>query len=911
MPLRSYILCFFLLLGLFSKGVAQFILPDRFTHEGVIWGQEGLNGMLFEDNGRLYVWQKKGIVLIYENGALRPEPLIDIHDEVGSWRDHGLLGMALHPNFRDNGYFYLFYAVDRHHLMNAGTPNYDPDKNEYFEATIGRITRYTADPATDFTTVLPDSRKVLIGATPQTGMPILHESHAIGSLFFGTDGSLLASMGDGASFINTDVGGEEHGAYVNQALADGILKPKEDIGGWRSQLIDSYNGKILRIDPETGEGISSNPFFDPAAPDAPRSKVWALGLRNPFRSSLVDGTGSHNMDDGDPGVIVMGDVGWWNWEELNIAPKGGMNFGWPRFEGIELLTWAFERHPTANLDAPNPLYTEEGCDEPYFRFQDLLVQARGDSAYEFPNPCAPTQSVPANVPHFVHTPPAIDWANSLREEIVARAPFYPEEGEIEPRELADVTSPVSGPNFEGASATGGTYYGADVFPEEYRGTYFFADYTHRWIKNIQLDSESRPVAVYDFATTTHNITDLKVNPADGCLYYLAYPGSVRRICYGGNVAPVARIDVDTLYGPSPLTVEFSAENSSDYNNDSLSYFWELGDGSTQTAETFSHTFTVEDGLPASFTVKMTATDTAGASQTSQQVISVNNTPPSVRITSIPEDFTYSVTQSMDWPLEAEVIDLEHSEDQLSYQWQTILYHNTHTHPEGFLTEKSGTTFLTAVGCDEIETHYFKILLEVIDAEGLVGRDERILLPDCTPATEWGELTSEAGGETVRLEWSTNFEVNTDRFEIERSLDEGETFEVIGQLAASGDSPSPQAYVFEDNAPQEGETVYRVKLYEEFGKYEYSGLAQVRWLSYGKIGLAPNPATDELEVTFNHIEGEAGLILMDRVGRVVWKGTWVEIETGTHKIQLPRLSTGLYHYHTYNGIQTQTGLLRIE
>jgi hypothetical protein len=90
----------------------------------------------------MFVWERGGRVWIVENGVKLSTPLIDIHDEVGGWRDYGLLGFALDPNFTSNGYIYLLYVVDHYYLNNFGTPGYDPNQDEYFMATIGRITRY-------------------------------------------------------------------------------------------------------------------------------------------------------------------------------------------------------------------------------------------------------------------------------------------------------------------------------------------------------------------------------------------------------------------------------------------------------------------------------------------------------------------------------------------------------------------------------------------------------------------------------------------------------------------------------------------------------------------------------------------------------------------------------------------------
>ena len=115
------------------------------------------------------------------------------------------------------------------------------------------------------------SRRVLLGETKTAGFPILYQSHGVGSLMFGTDGTLLASCGDGASYSSNDIGSAPE-TYYAQALSDGILKPKENVGAYRAQLVDSLSGKIVRIDPATGDGIPSNPFYDPANPRAARSR---------------------------------------------------------------------------------------------------------------------------------------------------------------------------------------------------------------------------------------------------------------------------------------------------------------------------------------------------------------------------------------------------------------------------------------------------------------------------------------------------------------------------------------------------------------------------------------------------------------------------------------------------------------
>jgi len=110
---------------------------------------------------------------------------------------------------------------------------------------------------------------------------------------------------------------------VTTALEEGIIRPEEDVGAFRSQLLDSHCGKVLRIDADSGDGVRSNPWFDPASPRSARSRVWALGLRNPYRATVVPHTGSHDPDLADPGTVLVVDVGLGSAEELNVIKRGG------------------------------------------------------------------------------------------------------------------------------------------------------------------------------------------------------------------------------------------------------------------------------------------------------------------------------------------------------------------------------------------------------------------------------------------------------------------------------------------------------------------------------------------------------------------------------------------------------------
>ena len=151
-------------LSIYSFLQAQSVLPDDFFEIEVSDGWDNAVGFTFDPIGQMYVWEKPGKVHVIDTNGIRINtPLLDIQEEVAAYQDVGLLGFALDPNFTENGYFYIAYAVDGHHLRYAGTPQYNLDSLGEISATIGRVTRYTADAATNFQSLIPDSRKILIG----------------------------------------------------------------------------------------------------------------------------------------------------------------------------------------------------------------------------------------------------------------------------------------------------------------------------------------------------------------------------------------------------------------------------------------------------------------------------------------------------------------------------------------------------------------------------------------------------------------------------------------------------------------------------------------------------------------------------------------------------------------------------
>ena len=698
-------------------------LPPDFSDALVLGGFTEPVGCTWDANGRSYVWEKGGKVWIIENGVRLPSPLIDLSEEVGNWRDHGMLGFTLDPNFANNGRIYLLYVVDRHHLMNYGTPAYNPGANEFFNATIVRCTRYVAiGPAHN--TVDPTSRTVLIGETPQTGGPILHESHGAGSLVFGTDGTLLVSIGDGGTYYSTDMGNAPD-TYHEQALADGIIRPQENVGSLRAQMVNSHSGKILRIDPNTGDGIPGNPWFDAAEPRAPRSRVWAMGVRNAYRFTVRQGSGSTDPAAADPGTIYMGDVGWNLWEELNICDQKGLNFGWPLFEGFNTNP-NYMNVPVANLDVPNPNFNGIDCTQPYYNFQDLIVQATPIHSNAHPEPCDPQAQIPNSIVKHFHARPAIDWRHGMQSRtggFVGNVPVT--------YNLIDPASPVPGPLFGGFAAIGGPVMEGLQLPIGFQGASFHGDYAMGFIKRFMFDEQDNPVSVHDFAEGLGAVTWIGGGP-DGCIWYIRYnTNELRRICYDQAVdlPPVAVAEQSAVFGPAPLNVSFMGSNSSDPGGGPLSYLWEFGDGDTSTDPDPDHIFTAPNSDPISYTVTLTVTDQGGQSASTTLLVSLNNTPPVVDITSFEDGAFYPVGVDTVFTLVATVSDAEHDDSELTYAWRTALHHNTHNHPEPVDNNEQTITLISGVGCDGEEYRY-NISLTVTDAGGLSTTVQQWIYPAC-------------------------------------------------------------------------------------------------------------------------------------------------------------------------------------
>lgn len=236
---------------------------------------------------RLFVIELRGrIRIVQADGTVVGTPFLDISSRVDSDEgEEGLLGLVFDPNYATNGFFYVNYTntTDRRRT---------------------RISRFsvTADP-----NVADPNSEVILFTVDQP-----FSNHNAGDIHFGPDGLLYIPLGDGGG------GGDQD----NNAQNMGLLL-----------------GKVVRIDVNSGPGIASdckgqgtgeyvippgNPLSD--GTNGACDEIWAVGLRNPFRSSFDRLTGD----------FYIADVGQGTWEEIDFQPAGaagGQNYGWRCFEG--------------------------------------------------------------------------------------------------------------------------------------------------------------------------------------------------------------------------------------------------------------------------------------------------------------------------------------------------------------------------------------------------------------------------------------------------------------------------------------------------------------------------------------------------------------------------------------------------
>lgn len=265
---------------------------------------EGLKSPVFlthagDDSGRMFVVEKTGTIAILRDGARAPAPFLDIADLItSSGSEQGLLGLAFHPGYAQNGRFFVYYtAVNGDNTLARYQVSSNPD---------------VADPA---------SGQVLFA------QPDFAPNHNGGMLAFGPDGYLYVGLGDGGGGGDPQANGQNRSALLGKLL-------RLDVGG----------DEPYTIPPD-------NPW--PNGEEQARPEVWAYGLRNPWRFSFDRATGDLYI--GDVGQNAYEEI-----DFQPAGSGGGQNYGWNTREGLHCFR-ANDCQSSDMVDPIGEYAHDQGC----------------------------------------------------------------------------------------------------------------------------------------------------------------------------------------------------------------------------------------------------------------------------------------------------------------------------------------------------------------------------------------------------------------------------------------------------------------------------------------------------------------------------------------------------------------------
>lgn len=266
-------------------------------------------GLAWTPDGRMLIARKNGEVRVFVNDTLLSQPAIDLDDSLCTTGERGLQDVAVHPNFSENGYVFLYYTFNK-----FGSCEEHSD-----DGPVNRLARYVLQ---EDNTIDLNSETIFFD-TPQ----LYEDHHNGGDIAFGKDGNLYVSIGDGA-------------------------RQNE---GWQSDP-GYLMGKIVRLTADGGIPVD-NPFtgadsarchvngVPPAGSPAGTKcqEVLSLGFRNPFRMGFDPNSESVRF--------YINDVGVNTWEEIDEGPVPGGDYGWNEMEG------PCKRSSTTECDPP-PEYVD-------------------------------------------------------------------------------------------------------------------------------------------------------------------------------------------------------------------------------------------------------------------------------------------------------------------------------------------------------------------------------------------------------------------------------------------------------------------------------------------------------------------------------------------------------------------------
>ena len=698
-------------------------LPSGFYDETVFEHLQDPTAIRFAPGGRVFVADKQGLIYVFDS-LEDPTPTVfaDLRKQVYDQGDRGILGLELDPNFEVNHHVYVLYTFNHvigeqapgayprwfdseHPEQVAGDPCPKPEGADVDACPVsGRLVRLTAEGGGDH------AEEEEVGGEEVAAEDVLVEdwcqqfsSHSIGDLQFGPEGALFASGGDGANFNDTDYGqfgwpqpnecGDPPGGFGNP-----LTPPAAEGGSLRAQNTENLDGSVIRIDPETGEGLPGNPFYgkEEGATQGTReneARIIAYGFRNPFRFAL----------DPESEEIYVGNVGWYTYEEIDrfpTDPNPAYNSGWPCYEGPG-PTPGFSG---LELDVCEALYDEPGSTSPpFFDYEHQEGVTPGDTCTtEYGSAIAGLDFYEGEVFPASYKG-AFFFSDPVRRCIYVMFPG--EDGKPDP----STTMPFL--------TDGGIYPALDIQEGPEGDLYYVKLFNEEYGR-----------------------------------------GEIHRIAYSSdNQPPVAHLTADHPWGETgegKLEVEFDASGSTDPNGEELEFEWDLNyDGVFEDApqeETATETY--EDS--ENHVVAVRVVDEKGARSVARMTVYPGDTPPEPEILEPEESSPESGKADFEWhvgqPIHFEGAAQDNEDGELpptSLEWNSRLHHcpfgpeTCHVHPlQSFPELDSGTL----IAPDHDYPSLIELTLTATDERGLAVSKTIDLLPHPVELT----IDSEPSGVTL-------------------------------------------------------------------------------------------------------------------------------------------------------------------
>ncbi|WP_022894858.1 ThuA domain-containing protein, partial [Agromyces subbeticus] len=618
-----------------------------------------------EDGRVFYTELVRGQIRVWDPATNAVTTALEL--DVYSGGEDGLLGIALDPNFTENGRIYTYRSPD-------APDNSDPS------SFLSRVSRFTMVNGS----IDPASEELII-EVPARRLPD-EPGHTGGGLDFDAAGNLYLGVGD-----DVNPHSEPSGGYAPISTRPNTFHDARETSANTNDL----RGKLLRITPNAegpGYTVPEGNLFPEAADTDGKTlpEIYAMGFRNPFRFSVDQSTGAisladYSPDNGTDAPTTRGPAGIAEW---NYITSPG-NYGWPLcmgdnepFRNVDYTT-----NPVtvgAFFDCANPVN-----DSPRNTGLTQLPAARAaDMFYGYKR-----SSVPSVIPQGGGLAPM-------------GGPVYNYDAEL----VSDTKFPAS-------------YDGKPFFYEWARNKMFTIQ-----LKDPAAGSGSQVEKVNPFLPQEQFLApiDSKFGP-DGSLYVLDWGGGfgrdnpnsgLHRIDYiSGSRSPIAQATADKDSGPAPLAVTFDGSKSSDPENAELTYAWDFEDDGTVDATTATAEHTYEaDG---EFNARLTVTDPDGKTATTTVPITVGNTRPSVSFSLPPNGSFFDFGDDLSW--DVAVTDPEdgtvNGDDVII---QPALGHDEHAHPTTPMSGFTGTTETTLGGHAADENIFFALDARYTDGGGEAG-----------------------------------------------------------------------------------------------------------------------------------------------------------------------------------------------